>query len=62
MGGCENGAWAREPEESPPLEAAARKRLVKKQQAGKGLAGAAVMWLVEISGGAVSTCSYELCA
>jgi hypothetical protein len=32
----------REVEESPLLEAVARKRLVKPQQAGKGLAGAVV--------------------
>jgi hypothetical protein len=34
---------AREIEESPLLEAVARERLVKTQQAGKGLAGAVVI-------------------
>jgi hypothetical protein len=33
----------REAEESPLLEAVARERLVKTQQAGKGLAGAVVI-------------------
>jgi hypothetical protein len=33
----------REVEESPLLEAVARERLVKRQQAGKGLAGAVVI-------------------
>jgi hypothetical protein len=33
---------AREAEESPMLEAVARERLLKTQQAGKGLAGAVV--------------------
>jgi hypothetical protein len=41
---CEERTWAREAEESPPLEAVDRKRLVKKQQAGKGLAVAVVIW------------------
>jgi hypothetical protein len=35
---CEERSWAREAEESPLLEAVVRERLVKKQQAGKGLA------------------------
>jgi hypothetical protein len=39
-GGCEERTWARETEESPLLEAVARKRLVKPQQAGKRLEGA----------------------
>jgi hypothetical protein len=43
-----------EAEQSPLLEAAARERLVKTQEAGKGLAGA-----VEISFGAVIACSSE---
>jgi hypothetical protein len=43
MGGCEDRTYAREAEESPLSEAAARKRLVKTQQAGKGLAGAVVI-------------------
>jgi hypothetical protein len=42
MGGCEDGTSARE-DESPMLEAAARGRSMKKQQAGKGLAGAVVI-------------------
>jgi hypothetical protein len=33
----------REAEESPLLEAVARKRLMKRQQAGKGLAGTVVI-------------------
>jgi hypothetical protein len=45
-----------ETEESPLLEAVTRKWLVKTQQAGKDLACA-----VEISDGAVITCSSELC-
>jgi hypothetical protein len=44
MGGCEERAWAREAEECPLLEAAARERLVKTQQAGQGLAGAVVIY------------------
>jgi hypothetical protein len=39
------------------LKAIARERLVKTEQAGKGLTGAVV-----ISGGAVIACSYDLCA
>jgi hypothetical protein len=46
----------REAEEFPLLEAVARERLVKTQQAGKGLAGAVV-----ISGGAVIACSSDSC-
>jgi hypothetical protein len=42
-------------EESPLLEAVARERLVKTQQAGKGLAGAVVIC------GAVNTCTNESC-
>jgi hypothetical protein len=42
-GGCEDGICAREAEESPLLEDAARERLMKAQQAGKGLAGAVVI-------------------
>jgi hypothetical protein len=40
-GGYEERTWAREAEESPLLEAVVRERLVKTQQAGKGLMGAA---------------------
>jgi hypothetical protein len=43
MGGCEDRIRAREAEESPLLEAAARERLMKTQQAGKYLAGAVVI-------------------
>jgi hypothetical protein len=43
MGGCVDRARAREAEESPPLEAAARERLMETQQAGKGLAGTVVI-------------------
>jgi hypothetical protein len=42
-GGCEDRTWEREAEESPLLEAAARERLVKTQQAGKGIAGYVVI-------------------
>jgi hypothetical protein len=42
-GGCGNRIGAREAEESPLLEAVARERLVKTEQAGKGLAGAVVI-------------------
>jgi hypothetical protein len=45
-----------EAEESPLLEAVARERLLKTQQAEKGVSGA-----VEISGGAVIACSSESC-
>jgi hypothetical protein len=40
-GVCEEMTWARKAEESPMLEAVARKRLVKTQQA-EGLAGTMV--------------------
>jgi hypothetical protein len=40
-GGCEDKTWAREAEESPMLEAVARKRL-KTQQAGKRISGCCV--------------------
>jgi hypothetical protein len=43
-GGCEDRTSVHEAEESPLLVAAARKRLVKTQQAGKGLAGAVVIY------------------
>jgi hypothetical protein len=43
MGSCEYRTWAREAEESPLLEAVARERLVKTQQAGKGLADVVVI-------------------
>jgi hypothetical protein len=42
-GVCLDWTWRREAEESPLLEAVARERLVKTQQAGKGFAGAAVI-------------------
>jgi hypothetical protein len=44
MRGCEDRIRARAPEESLLLEAVARVRLVKIQQAGKGLAGAVVIF------------------
>jgi hypothetical protein len=43
MGGSEDRNWTRETEESPLLEAIARERLVKTQQAGKDLACAMVI-------------------
>jgi hypothetical protein len=42
MGGCDKRTWAQEVEKRPLLEAVARERLVKREQAGKGLAGAVV--------------------
>jgi hypothetical protein len=42
-GVCEDGTSAREAEESPLLEAVARERLLKTQQAGRGLARAVVI-------------------
>jgi hypothetical protein len=42
-GGTPGIACAREAEESPALEAVAKKRLVNRQQDGKGLAGAVVI-------------------
>jgi hypothetical protein len=42
-GGCEDRISAREAEEPPMLVAVARERLVKTQQAGKGLACAVVI-------------------
>jgi hypothetical protein len=60
MGGYEGRTWAREAEKSPLLKTAARERLVKTQQAGKGLADAVVICkFVEISSGAVNACSSE---
>jgi hypothetical protein len=43
MRGCEDRTSEHEAEEFPLLEAVARERLVKTQQAGKGLAGAVVI-------------------
>jgi hypothetical protein len=42
-GGCEGRIWAGDAKESQLLEAVVRERLVKTQQAGKGLAGAVVI-------------------
>jgi hypothetical protein len=42
-GVSEEWTWAHEVEEYPLLEAVTRERLVKTQQAGKGLAGAVVI-------------------
>jgi hypothetical protein len=54
--------WALEAKGSPLLEAVARERLLKTQQAGKRLSGCCGdLWIVEISGGAVITCSSESC-
>jgi hypothetical protein len=52
VGGFEDRTWGREAEESPLLEAGARERLMKIQQAGKGLAGAVViceMWRLAVA-------------
>jgi hypothetical protein len=59
-GGCGDRTWAREAEESPLLEAVARERLVKTQQAGERLSEyCGDLRSVEISDSAVITCSYE---
>jgi hypothetical protein len=50
-----------EAEEYLLLEAVARKRLVKTQQAGKLGVCCGDLWSVEISDYAVITCTYELC-
>jgi hypothetical protein len=42
-GGCDKRTWGWESEEFPLLEAVARERLIKTQQAGKSLAGAVVI-------------------
>jgi hypothetical protein len=42
-GGCDKRTCAREIEEAPMLEAVTRERLVKTQQAGKGMEGALVI-------------------
>jgi hypothetical protein len=42
--GCEESTWAREAEETPLLEAAAREQLVKTQQAVKRLREAVVIY------------------
>jgi hypothetical protein len=42
-GGCEERTLALEAEETPLLETVVRERLMKTQQAGKGLAGAVVI-------------------
>jgi hypothetical protein len=42
-GSCEDRSWAREAEESPLLEAVARERLMKPQQAGKDSTGTVVI-------------------
>jgi hypothetical protein len=43
MGVCEERTWEREADEIPLQETVARERLVKTQQAGKGLADAVVI-------------------
>jgi hypothetical protein len=52
MGDCEDRTWEREAEQSPLLEAVTRERLMKTQQAGKGLAGTVVIcelwWLAVV--------------
>jgi hypothetical protein len=60
--GCDKRTWARKTEKYPLLETAVRERLVKIQQAGKSLSRCCDdLWIVEISGGAVITCSTEWC-
>jgi hypothetical protein len=51
-GGCKGRTWEREAEESLLLYAVDRERLVKTQQAGKGLASAVViceLWRVAVT-------------
>jgi hypothetical protein len=51
-GGCEDRTWACEAEEYPLLEAVTRERLMKTQQAGRGLAGAVViceLWILVVT-------------
>jgi hypothetical protein len=56
-GDCEDRTWAREAEESPLLEAVAKERLMKTQQAGKRLSGCCGdLWIVALSDSAVITC------
>jgi hypothetical protein len=60
MGGCDKRTWAREAEESPLLEAAAREQLLKTLQAGEHLA-CGDLWSVEISDSALIMCSSKWC-
>jgi hypothetical protein len=51
-----------EAEESSLLEAVSRERLMKIKQARKRLSRCCGnLWIMEISGGAVITCTYESC-
>jgi hypothetical protein len=50
-----------EVEDSPLLETVTKKRLVKTKQAGKDSVCCSELYVVEISDGAVITCSYESC-
>jgi hypothetical protein len=48
----EERTWSREAEKPPLLEAVARERLVKKEQAGKGLSDAVViceLWRLDVA-------------
>jgi hypothetical protein len=54
-GGCEDRTWARVAEESPLLEAIARKRLMTQQAAGRLSGCCGDLWSVEISDNAVVT-------
>jgi hypothetical protein len=61
-GGCEERTWASETEDSPLLEAVARERRVRAQQAGKRLSGCCgVLWIMKFNVGAVIACSSESC-
>jgi hypothetical protein len=61
-GRCEERTWPREAEESPLLEAVARERLVKTQQAGRRLSGCCGdLWIVGIGDGSVIACSTKSC-
>jgi hypothetical protein len=61
MGAAIREDLSAEAEVSPLLETVTRERLVKTQQAGKGLAGAVVICELWISLGAVIACSSEPC-
>jgi hypothetical protein len=61
-GDFEEKTWALEAEESQLLEVVTRERLLKTQQAGKRLSWCCDdLWIVEISGDSVLTCSSDWC-
>jgi hypothetical protein len=61
-GVCEQRTWTREADESSVLEAVARERVMKTQQAGKTFSVRyGDLWIVKISGGDVTACSSDSC-